>query len=310
VTEDLASHPKQITTATKAAAETDRPVVYLDQWVWIRLAQAASGKPRVINDSKILNEVVNASESGVAFPLSSTHYIETLRTTSHRQRSDVAHTMATISHVRTLAPRHVALRAQMLTAMHEAFGRPMFRPEAPRILGVGVHWAFQGSEKRLGLFDAQGRSLPLNLFIPEDVLCRLTQWCERQFLCDPRDELIERLRNDYGFRPESTEEIIQSRLAWEETYVDSLASDPISRAELGVRIRARELVHEDLDFMIELFREYGVPFNRFRGGPRVERGAQRALMIAFADSMPSIRIAVDRKVELFRNSSNARIPLK
>jgi hypothetical protein len=46
-----------------------RPCVYLDQWVWIRLAKAAKGEPREASDLQVLAAVQDAAENGVAFPL-------------------------------------------------------------------------------------------------------------------------------------------------------------------------------------------------------------------------------------------------
>src|SRR6266566_778729 len=63
-----------------------RPCVYLDQWVWIRLARAANGEPREASDLRVLAAVRDAAADGVAFPLSTTHHIETSKITSPRQR--------------------------------------------------------------------------------------------------------------------------------------------------------------------------------------------------------------------------------
>ena len=101
--------------------------MYLDQWVWIRLARAANGEPREDSDLQVLTAVQDAAENGVAFPLSTTHHIETSQITNPRSRLDVARTMASISHCRTLRARKVLLRHQMLHAMHVAFSRPAFR---------------------------------------------------------------------------------------------------------------------------------------------------------------------------------------
>jgi hypothetical protein len=183
----------------------DRPSIYLDQWVWIHLAQAANGRPREPGDTPLLEAVRRASTSGVCFPLSSTHYIETSRARSHKRRSEVTAVMASVSHCRTLAPRHVLMRTQILNAMHEAWGRPMFRPEKPQVIGVGVHWAFQGKQYQLNVHGPDGLPLPPGAVIPIDVTCRLSQWAEIQFLTGPRDEEIETLRQQHGYRPEKTE---------------------------------------------------------------------------------------------------------
>jgi hypothetical protein len=121
-----------------------RPAVYLDQWVWVRLAKADLGDPREPSDAAVLAAVKEASARGVLFPLSATHYMETSKITSPRQRGDLARTMAVVSRCRTLRSRRVLLRHQMLHAMHVSFGRPAFRPAPPEVVGAGVMWAFTG----------------------------------------------------------------------------------------------------------------------------------------------------------------------
>lgn len=123
---------------------TPRPWVYLDQWVWVRLGRAAKGQPREAFDLDVLAAVQDAAEQGVAFPLSPTHYAETSKVKDPQQRMNLARIMASVSHCRTLRPRRVLLRHQMLHAMHLAFGRPAFRPQVPQVLGTGVRWAYEG----------------------------------------------------------------------------------------------------------------------------------------------------------------------
>jgi hypothetical protein len=122
----------------------DPPAVYLDQWVWVGLTKADLGVPREPSDAAVLAAVREASALGVLFPLSATHYIETSKITSPRQRGDLPRTMASVSRCRTLRSRQVLLRHQMLHAMHVSFGRPAFRPESPEVIGagsyVGLHW--------------------------------------------------------------------------------------------------------------------------------------------------------------------------
>jgi hypothetical protein len=101
-----------------------RPAAYLDQWVWIRLARAAAGKPAVASDVEVLDALIAAADAGVAFPLSWTHYIETAAITSDRQRRDLAEVMGAVSHFRAIGWRRDLLRNQLRIAMHERFGRP------------------------------------------------------------------------------------------------------------------------------------------------------------------------------------------
>jgi hypothetical protein len=88
-----------------------RPCVYLDQWVWIRLAKAAKGEPREASDLQVLAAVQDAAADGVAFPLSATHHIETTKIPDPRQRHDIARVMAQVSHCRTLRARKVLTAA-------------------------------------------------------------------------------------------------------------------------------------------------------------------------------------------------------
>lgn len=66
---------------------TVRPSVYLDQWVWLRLAKADQGEPREESDLAVLAAVRQASDAGVVFPLSSTHYMETSKITDPGKRA-------------------------------------------------------------------------------------------------------------------------------------------------------------------------------------------------------------------------------
>ena len=109
-----------------------RPTAYLDQWVWIRMARAASGKPDAPGDPKLLDALVAAADAGVAFPLSWTHYIETEGIKNPRQRHDVADVMASISHFRTIRSRRDLLRNQSPGC--DARGNSVAQPSVHRTL--------------------------------------------------------------------------------------------------------------------------------------------------------------------------------
>jgi len=286
-----------------AAAEpllhTSRPSVYLDQWVWFRLAKADGGKPREPSDISVLAAVREASAAGVAFPLSSTHYLETSKIKNPRQRAQMARTMASISRCRTLRSARVLLRHQMLCAMRESFGRPAFRPQPPEALGTGVIWAVTGEPGPLTLRGPSGPVDPATIPGMPEFLRKANQFGEMFILAGPADEEIEDLRR-LGYRPEASEEVTSSRLAWENTYTGLLADDPVSRTELRVRVQAREIIHEHSRLLNKLLAEYKVNFGREMGP---DPSVSRRRMIDFADQMPSLRIAVDLKAELFRNTT-------
>ena len=69
------------------------------------------------------------------------------------------------------------------------------------------------------------------------------------------------LRERYGYKPEATVEAGRSRLEWEQEFVGLLAdTPPKDPAELRVWIQAREVLHENLELLVGVFKEYGFPF--------------------------------------------------
>ena len=281
-----------------------RPCVYLDQWVWIRLARAANEEPREASDLLVLAAVQDAAAQGVAFPLSTTHRIETSKITSPRQRLDVARTMASISHCRTLRARKVLLRHQMLHAMHLTFGRPVFPPQPPEVLGTGVRWAVYGEPGHGVLRGLDGAVVdPATIEGMPEFLRKANQLTEMMLLAGPGDEEIGELREHYGYRPEAMDVVEADRLDWEASYVEILAEHPASKAELRVRLQARELIHEHQAMFQALLGEYRINLNREVGYNPDQPNVSRRRMVAFADAVPSLRIAVDLKVELFRGAA-------
>lgn len=279
-----------------------RPTAYLDQWVWIRLARAATGKADDPRDSDLLEALIEAADAGVAFPLSSTHYIETQSIPSARQRHDVAGVMSVISHCRTFRRRRDLLRNQLLIAMHEEFGRPTFRPNRLDPLGLGVHWAFEGIEKTLQVHDADGQVID-SPELPRELRIRATQGVEFQLLAGPLDDQVTLLREQYGYKPEATTEAGRSRLEWEQDFVRLLVESPPSDpVELRVWIQAREVLHENLELLSDVFREYGLPMRRLSGGFDDDPRRSREFISGFFDRLPSLQVATDLKLAVHRNN--------
>ena len=280
-----------------------RPTVYLDQWVWIRLARAAAGKSDASGDPDLLDALVDAANAGVAFPLSWTHYIETQSIKNPRQRKDVADVMASISHFRSLRSRTDLLRNQLLIAMHDEFGRPTFRPQKLDPLGVGVHWVFEGVEKTLQVYNLDGNVVDSEVLTRERRI-RATQWFEYQVMAGPREDEVAVLRERYGYKPEATEEEGLRRLQWEQEFVGLLQeTPPEDPAELRVWVQAREVTHEHLELLTKVFKEYGLSTRVLDGGFGDDRPQERREFISgFFDRLPSVRVAVDLKLAVHRNN--------
>jgi hypothetical protein len=280
-----------------------RPTAYLDQWVWIRLARAAAGKPDAPEDPDLLEALVDAADAGVAFPLSWTHYIETQSIKNRRQRKDVAGVMASISHFRGLRSRTDLMRNQLLIATHDEFGRPTFRPENLDPLGVGVHWVFDGVEKTLQIHDVDGNVVDSDLFTRE-MRVRGTQGFEYALMAGPRQEEEAVLRERYGYKPEATEEEGLRRLEREQEFVGLLQdTPPEDPAELRVWIQAREVTHEHLELLTDVFKEHGLSTRVLDGGFGEDRPqGRREFISGFFDRMPSVQVAVDLKLAVRRNN--------
>jgi len=116
--------------------------VYLDQNKWIDLARAATGHPAGARFADVLEIARYGSEAGLAvFPLSSAHYMETLRTRSGRQRHDVGGLMNELSRLVTMASPPDVLPGDIDRAVRARRGRPAELREVA-IFGHGPGHAF------------------------------------------------------------------------------------------------------------------------------------------------------------------------
>jgi hypothetical protein len=194
------------TPAHSGLLQPDRPTVYLDQWVWIRLARVLLGRPREKKDALLLEALLAATEAGVAFPLSSTHYIEASAIKDPAQRLALADVMGRVSHFRTLRWRRELLREQLLAAMHEHFRRPMFRPKPSDPLGLGVHWAFLGKESLMRIYSTETNEPIVSEAVTGEMLCQWNQWTEIHLPAGPPDDEVPRMREKYGYAPEKAHE--------------------------------------------------------------------------------------------------------
>jgi hypothetical protein len=216
---------------------TTRPTVYLDQWVWIRLALAGVRRPRSHGDVAALEAIREASADGVVFPLSATHYEETIRITDPRQRRDLAAVMAPLSQMRTIRRHNDLVRHQFLVALHETVGRPTFRPAQPNPLGIGVSWVFRGVQAFFRVVDSDGRVVDS---VDPQWVRQINQHAEAEVLAGPADEDIAFLAELNYVDPRAHESAAGNRLAWEQLLEQRLAERPRpSAAELSVAAGSR-----------------------------------------------------------------------
>ncbi|WP_309731182.1 hypothetical protein [Microbacterium sp. SORGH_AS_0428] len=274
--------------------KTVRPSVYLDQWVWIRLAKANTGSPLDPADLGLLERIKSAAAKGVAFPLSATHYEETGRILDPAQRKSISRVMAPIAMGRTIRHRPDLVRHQLLVGLHEMVGRPTFLPPPPRVLGIGVHWAFRGVEGFMTVVDAD--DAPLRS-VSRNWLRRLNQFCEFELMAGPANAALPDLIKDGYVMPRDYETAQGNRLEWEQSFTSQAATTK-SRELLRIKLLARELTHECGETLTTILNEYKLPLSAVVYGTEAQ---SRARMVQFSELIPTLVIAADMKREIFRN---------
>jgi len=113
------------------------PSVYLDQFVYIRLARAGLGRGPAEDVAHHQNVLARAIAGEVRFPLSAVHYLETWRQANPTRRQELAAEMIRVSRLNTLAPAQISWRAEVRKAVRDLFGTSM--PTVPNpVWGLGA----------------------------------------------------------------------------------------------------------------------------------------------------------------------------
>jgi hypothetical protein len=128
--------------ASRSRAPSGAPRVYLDEWVWVRLARAAYGHADAadaVGALAKLRELVAAKR--IVCPLSNVHYLETQAHYVEDRRIRLGAIMVELGRLRTLAAPKVIVGSEIDSALSRRFGRPL-EPAPIRVLGLGVGHAF------------------------------------------------------------------------------------------------------------------------------------------------------------------------
>jgi hypothetical protein len=100
-------------------------VIHLDQKNWIELARGYYG--RAPEFQKIAQEVVEKSEAGLAiFPLSITHFDETVKILNQERRKRLAKYMMLVSQGWTILPAPMIIEPEIEDACHKHLGLPRY----------------------------------------------------------------------------------------------------------------------------------------------------------------------------------------
>lgn len=277
-------------------------LVYLDQKHWIHLAQAETGHSAGVEYVEPLKAMREARAAGsVLFPLSETHYRETLKITDPTQRGAVAQVMEELS-------GFVALPARRLTALYEldAVLTPaaglVSRLPATDLLGRGFRWAqywplvsrfedAQGHDGTEVLRQQLGDGGLIALLASIDLLT------ERFMIAGPSDEVLPELRA-LGYDPLAIVRDAQERADNEAEFSRKFVSEAVRRSPVKLmdRVMLREFWYEALPVWKQLARLYGLAVF----GP-LERGdadANREILRA----MPGAEVGTVLKARCHRDA--------
>jgi hypothetical protein len=126
--------------AETAVRHSGKRSVYLDQFVYIRLARAGLGRGPDEDTAHHQRYLAQTLAREVRFPLG-VHYLETWRQGNPTRRRELAAEMIRLSRLNTIAPPRTVWRAETSAAVQELFGTPT--PTRPVVVwGQGAAHAF------------------------------------------------------------------------------------------------------------------------------------------------------------------------
>ena len=109
-------------------------VIYLDQNIWICLAQAYYGRNRNPDDAKVCKAVLKASESDkVIFPLSAVHMVETHRNNQQQRRERLIDFMIEVSKMYTIPNYEYLIYAELYRAIIKRLDPEVFQEMIKRL---------------------------------------------------------------------------------------------------------------------------------------------------------------------------------
>lgn len=279
-------------------------LIYLDQKDWVYLAQANTGHRDGARYAAALQAARAARAAGTAlFPLSLTHYSETLKIADPKRRGDIAQLMEELS-------GYIALPARRLTALYEldaaivpAVGIDSSALPSAGLLGRGFRWANHlPVVGRVVGPDGKEATEELRRKIGPDgataLMAAFDLFTERIMLAGPSDQDLPELQA-LGYDPPAVARAAQDR-ADNEAAFSAMVPDQIRRhsTHLLDRVLARELNTPDIvRAWKQLAATYGMRV--FDALPEHDPVTARAL----TRSMPGAEIAAVLKATRHRDAT-------
>jgi hypothetical protein len=227
-------------------------LIYLDQKHWVHLAQADTGHPDGHQYAAALEAARAARVAGTAiFPLSLTHYEETLKITRADRRGDLARIMEQLSGFTTLPARRMTALYELDAVLVPAIGIQATTLTPTNLLGYGFRWAHSLPivGRIVGSDGKDGTELLRQKLGPEAadrLISAFDLFTERTMLTGPTDKDLPRLQA-LGYDPAAIAQAAQDR-ADNEAAFSAILSDQVRRhpTDLLDRVLARELNDPDI----------------------------------------------------------------
>lgn len=277
-------------------------LIYLDLNHYICLARVAAGEAAPNGYDNLLQAACTARHNGRAvFPLSATHYVEMSGIQDPRQRAAVADVMQELSGFQVLLGR-VTIAELEIDGMLDALLSTETQGERIPLLGTGFGRAF-GMRGGLVIRDVDGNDSTsstrdkMDKSEFEQFMAEANQTLERGMLAGPHDDELPALRA-MGYAPEATHKITEQRAQEEREQAARLDEDDRwRRGRLRDVIGARELAKEWINQITRAVLARGTSI-----GEVVRQ--DRTVVRAFADGMPSSRVAISLKTRYHRNGQH------
>lgn len=274
-------------------------LIYLDLNHYIYLARAVAGETVPDGYHSLLLAAHRAQQQGRAiFPLSATHYVEMSRIRDPAQRVAVAGVMEDLSGFQVLLGRVTIAELEIDAMLDALLGTETAGPQVT-LLGASFGWAF-GMRGGLTIRDAEGNDSTASMREMmgdrefDRIMAEASLTLERGMLAGPPDEELPALQA-MGYAPEKAHEMTEQRAQQERDLAARLdADDRWRRGRLRDVIGASELTHEWMNLITRAVLARGTSLGEVVREDRV-------LMRAFADGMPSSRVAITLKTRYHRN---------
>lgn len=285
-------------------------MVYLDQKHWIHLAQADTGHDEGPKYLPALHAARTAKAARAAvFPLSATHYHETLKTIDPKQRGDVAKVMEELSGFSSLPARRLVALYELDAAVVPAAGLgPSVLPSVD-LLGSGYRWSHYSpvTMRFVGLDGTDGTELLRQELGDGGLIALLASFdlfTERMMLTGPSDQELPELQK-LGYDPAALVREAQARADNEASFTASLPDkvrrDPNKLLDLAM---LREINGAAvLPAWRQLAHTYGMDI--FDAFPEPEEDAEPTAVRQMTRSMPSFEVAAVLKANRHKDKTRA-----